>query len=161
TLSALPFSRRELKLHINALVEAVQGQPFEEVIRTLERRIRSAHRVRVIGAAVGLVAFLAASVALFDFLTLDTRFASLTMWLGGIRATPRYSGQVILVAIDGETEKRIGRKFDRTWRHEHAQLVDRLSAAGARTVAFDMSFKEAMPEEDRQLADALAAARMR
>jgi CHASE2 domain-containing sensor protein len=93
--------------------------------------------------AIGLVVVLA-SVALLDFSTLDMRLASLTMWLGELGAAPAPSGDVLTVTIDGETEKRIGRRFDRTWRREHAQLVDRLSEAGARTIAFDVAFMEAM-----------------
>jgi CHASE2 domain-containing sensor protein len=161
TLNALPFSERDLKPSINALVEAVQGRPFEEVAETLARGIRSARRAQLAGAGIGLLVFLAASVQLLDFLTLDTRCASLTMWLGGLGAAARHSEGVVMVTIDGETEKRIGRKFDRSWRREHAQLVDRLSEAGARTIAFDMLFKEAMPEEDKRLADAFAGARQR
>src|SRR5262245_32639340 len=161
TLSALSFSERYLKASINALVETVQGRPFEEVAKDQARRVRSAIRARLIGAAIGVGAFLAASVALLDFLTVDTRVASLIMWLGGLGGAPRYSGDVVLVTIDGETEKHIGRKFDLTWRREHAQLVDRLSTAGARTIAFDIAFKEALPAEDKRLADAFAAARQR
>ena len=65
----------------------------------------------------------------------------------------------MIVTIDGETEKKVGRDFGRSWRREHAEVVNRLSQAGARTIAFDISFKEPMPEEDELLARAFANAR--
>ena len=96
------LDERDLKPCINALVEAVQGRPFEEIAEDLARRIRSARRARLAGVAIGLVVFLAASVALLDLLTLDTRFASLTMWLGGLGTAPQRQRR----RVDGDHRRR-------------------------------------------------------
>ncbi|HEY0859086.1 MAG TPA: CHASE2 domain-containing protein [Albitalea sp.] len=138
TLNGLNLDERALKPHINALVETLQGRSFEEVARRLDDRLRSQRRARWIGAGVGLVTFLAAWVALFDFAGLDTRLASATMWLAGIGQPAPWSGEVVLVAIDEATERQVGRPFDASWRREHALLIQRLAAAGVRSIAFDL-----------------------
>lgn len=160
TLNGLTLDERSLKLHITALVETLQGEPFEEVATALRRRIRSARRAQVAGVAAGLAMFFAASVALLEFFGLDTRVASLTMWLGAPAvAQPAGSGGVLLVGIDETTVQRIGRPFDASWRREHAQLIERLQQAGARAVAFDLFFEHAgVPAADAALERALRAA---
>ena len=48
------------------------------------------------------------------------------------------SGEIVVVRLDNESLRRIGRW---PWpRREYAQLIDRLTAAGAKHVAFDMAF---------------------
>ena len=48
------------------------------------------------------------------------------------------SGQVVLVKIDDQSLRRIGRW---PWpRHYHADLIDRLTAAGAKRIIFDITF---------------------
>ncbi|HJV61114.1 MAG TPA: CHASE2 domain-containing protein [Albitalea sp.] len=141
TLNALNLDQRALKPHLNALVETVQGRSFEDVAAQLQRRIRSQRRAQWTGAGVGLAAFMAGWVALLDFVGLDTRLASATMWLARSSAAAPWSGEVVLVTIDESTLRTVGRPFDASWRREHAQLVRRLASAGARTVAFDLFFQ--------------------
>ena len=64
------------------------------------------------------------------------------------------SGQIVLVDIDSESLRRVGRW---PWpRNYHAQLTDRLSAAGAKRILFDLSFFGATAaQEDRAFADAM------
>ncbi len=160
TLNCLNLDERALKLHITALVETLQGEPFEDVARALRQRIRSARRAQMAGVAAGLAMFFAASVALLEFFGLDTRVASLTMWLGARPpAVAADTGEVLLVGIDETTVQRIGRPFDASWRREHARLIERLQQAGARTVAFDLFFERAgTPADDAALERALRAA---
>lgn len=155
TLNCLNLDERALKPHINALIETLQGHSFEDVARRLDDRLRSQRRARWIGAGVGLVMFAAAWVALFDFAGLDTRLASATMWLAGIGQPAPWSGEVVLVAIDEATERQVGRPFDASWRREHAVLIRRLAAAGARSIAFDLFVERA---GDATADDALEAA---
>lgn len=65
---------------------------------------------------------------------------------------------VVVVAIDDPSLAEIGRW---PWRRSvHAALIERLSAAGARVIAFDVILHEPNPdnrEADRVLADAIAA----
>jgi diguanylate cyclase len=64
------------------------------------------------------------------------------------------SGDIVLVKIDNESVKKIGRW---PWpRRYHAQLTDRLTAAGAKRVVFDIQFYSATdPDEDAALAEAI------
>jgi EAL domain-containing protein (putative c-di-GMP-specific phosphodiesterase class I)/CHASE2 domain-containing sensor protein len=64
------------------------------------------------------------------------------------------SGQVVLVKIDSQALRKVGRW---PWpRRYHAQLTDRLTAAGAKRILFDISFFGATDHEnDRALAQAL------
>jgi adenylate cyclase len=65
---------------------------------------------------------------------------------------------IVIVAIDDASLGSIGRwPWDRT---VHADLIDTLSAAGAKTIALDVNFPEPSDERnDEALADALARAR--
>ena len=65
------------------------------------------------------------------------------------------SGDIVLIKIDNESLQHVGRW---PWqRRYHAQLIDRLTAAGARRIFEDVQFFAATdPDDDRQLADAIA-----
>ncbi|MCE3289635.1 MAG: hypothetical protein K0R83_1647 [Caulobacter sp.] len=66
------------------------------------------------------------------------------------------SEQVVIVAIDNRSIAALGRW---PWpRQVHARLIDRLHAAGARAVAYDVLFTEPSPVGDEALAGALARA---
>ena len=64
------------------------------------------------------------------------------------------SGDIVLVKIDNQSLRDVGRW---PWpRRYHGELIDRLSAAGARRVVVDINFFGATdPADDRALADAL------
>ena len=66
----------------------------------------------------------------------------------------RASGDIVLVAIDDRSVQKIGRW---PWpRRYHAQIAERLTAAGARRIFFDITFEAASdPEDDRLLASAI------
>lgn len=69
-------------------------------------------------------------------------------------ATP---DDIVIVAIDDRSLKQLGRW---PWsRHVHAQLLERLTRAGVRAVAFDIMFAEAANDDggDTHLAGAIAA----
>lgn len=156
--SMLSIDERALNASFNTLLEAVQDESFVDRADEAGRE----RRVRLAAALAGIAAFLAGWMALFDLLGLDTRQATATMALaaawGG--AAPRWSGQVVLVAIDEGTVQAVGRPFDAGWRAEHARLVRNAAAAGARSVAFDLFLEDAgPPAADAALADALAASR--
>ncbi len=80
--------------------------------------------------------------------------------LRGVRDSVRHqqaSGELHIVEIDAKSLRMVD-----SWpwpRSEHARLVDALTKAGARTVAFDVDFSSnSSPAEDKALADALACA---
>ena len=74
--------------------------------------------------------------------------------------TPPWSGEVVLVGIDEESERAIGRKFDPSWRAEHATVIANAASAAARVVAFDMVLEDAGADAaNAALRSALAATR--
>ena len=64
------------------------------------------------------------------------------------------SGQIVLVKIDDDSLRQVGRW---PWpRRYHAQLTDRLTAAGAKRILFDLTFfGVTTPTDDRAFADAI------
>ena len=149
------------------LIEIIGAGGRQDTPLTLAQRLRELRlklRVSRVGTAfaltVAFIVFFLGWMRVFDFLTLDTRVETYTMalgerWLGALR-----TDGVALVAIDEDSERRLGRAFDRSWRSEHAQLVDRLTEAGAKAIAFDLWFDDADPA-DAALAAAFARARAR
>lgn len=84
---------------------------------------------------------------------LDNKLADLGFQIGGRSAT----GDVVLVEIDAKSIEAL-----QSWpwpRGYHAQVLDRLIAAGASKVAFDIDFSAfSRLEEDKKLEEALARA---
>ncbi len=156
SLNMLRIQPRALKESLNALAEAVQGRSFSGVADE-QRRTK---RLKAAALAAGVLAFIGGWVSLFDFLQIDTRVATATMRLSAAlpgAATPP-PADVVLAAIDRGTEAAVGRKFDASWRGEHARFLRRAADAGARTVAFDLPFESDGPEAaDAELRDALQA----
>lgn len=76
-------------------------------------------------------------------------------WLMRQRGPTAPDPRVVLCLIDADSIDRYGRF---PWRRDRiAALVDRLSAGGAKVIAFDLVFSEpASPAEDRALAEAIA-----
>jgi len=64
------------------------------------------------------------------------------------------SGDIVLVTIDNESLRKVGRW---PWpRRYHAQMIDRLTAAGAKRIFFDVTFEtRSDPVDDRLLAEAI------
>jgi len=54
-----------------------------------------------------------------------------------------WSEEVVLVGIDQKTEQALKRKFDPSWRAEHATLISNAASASARVVAFDIVLEDA------------------
>jgi adenylate cyclase len=107
-------------------------------------------RLGALVAAAVLALWAAGGLDRLEADSVDARFAMR-------RAEPR--GEVVVVAIDGPTFSDYeGRQwpYPRRW---HAELLDRLTAAGARVVAYDVQFTEASrPAEDLALYDAATRA---
>ncbi len=103
--------------------------------------------------AIAVVVSLLALMAALDLFTLDTRLASLTMWAARPLTTPVISPDLAMVALDSSVPRS-------EWRRLHAVVVDRLSEAGAKVIAFDMYFESSTPD-DGALARAIERARQR
>ena len=156
-LGMLTFDERALKASITTLLESLRQQDFEGEVRKLQEERRKLEqerlllegdrkrrlRVRIASVAVAFALFFAAISQLFSFIGLDERVALVTMLLARIGAPePPWSGKIFFVAIDEESERAIGRKFEHNWRTEHAALIANAASAAARTVAFDLTLED-------------------
>ncbi len=148
------------------LVDAIVGRKRGFARRELDRFQRGARVVKagsLIAPVLATFLLLAAWMQAFDALLLDTRVASYSMWLGQLFVGPPRDSSVVLIAIDEDSEKRLGRKYGRApeWRLDHAKMIDRLSTAGVAAVAFDFYIEDENEGEgsaDKTLADAIRQA---
>ena len=116
------------------------------------RRVRRRFRLALIlgagvmAAVVGVIAYAGHVFSSLELSSVDTRFS--------IRGD-QPAHNLAVVAIDDNTISQLGR-----WpfaRHYHAQAIDRLRAAGARVIAYDVQFTEpTQASEDNALIDSVA-----
>jgi adenylate cyclase len=80
--------------------------------------------------------------------------------LFALRGTVNPPPDVAVVSISLDSAKAVGQtnELDEWPRELHAELIDRLAAAGAAVIAFDVFFEEARGGGDRQLAGAIRRA---
>jgi adenylate cyclase len=80
----------------------------------------------------------------------------LHVWRGDKRVT-----EAVLVYLDEASHQKLGQPLNAAWdRSIHARLIDRLTAAGARAIVFDIVFSDAntnQPAADQRLADSIKA----
>jgi CHASE2 domain-containing sensor protein len=153
-LNALAFSDREIGEDADRLVKKIRGPgetPRELFVRALSHRV---------GLAAALAMGCAAWLGLFDFLSLDTKTASATLWLADAVAPVAPSPELQVIAIDAATEKALGKPFRQNpaARRDHANLIRTLAQAGARTIAFDLFITKPSEADDAELVSAIAAA---
>jgi CHASE2 domain-containing sensor protein len=143
----------------DAVVSALRLETAE--LRNLKLRLR-------LGKASIAAAFLLAPVlfgllwlGVFDRLPRGLKLQSYTGWLVDNFFPKSFTDRIALVPMTDRTARRFNRPLEgANWRGEHAKLVDRLSLAGARVIAFDMYFPK--PKEfDPEFARAILAARQR
>lgn len=125
------------------------GQPDELAEqRTIRDRARARLRFRNRAIATPIVVFLfvvlAAASGLFDRLTLTWLVAASPVWFGDPLA-----GKLPVDSIAIVTTKD---SITPDWRPRHADLLGRLSRAGARVVAFDVRFRVSTPHDEVLLA---------
>lgn len=146
------------------LVNAILGRPrgyLKTELDRLQRLLRAIKLSTLLVPAVAALVMLALWVGLLDALTLDTRAASYLLWAGEQLSPPAHDPGVLLVRIDRHSVDRLGRDFGPlpAWRRDHARLIDRAAAAGAKAVVFDLFF-ERDTEADARLAAAAREARL-
>ncbi len=153
-INALTFSDRQIGEDAQRLVEAIAPPqtPLALWVKSL---------ARLVGVAAALGMLFAAWLSAFDFLSLDTKTASFTLWLADTVAPVAPSPNLQMVVIDADTERVLGKSFRRNpaVRRDHAELIGKLAQAGAKTVAFDIFITTPSPAEDAELVNAINAAR--
>lgn len=163
TRNAATLRNAAFAADFDVLVDELLGRARGTLRTELDRLRRfaiGAGSAALLVPALALGAALAAWAGAFDYLHLDTHLQQALL-----ARTPRPAGAaVLLVTIDGESEQRLGRRWPTpraAWRADHARLVDRAAAAGARAVVFDLAFdcRAAGDPCDAELAALAAAAR--
>ena len=153
-INALTFSDRQIGEDAQRLVEAIAPPqtPLTLWVKSL---------ARLVGVAAALSMLFAAWLSAFDFLSLDTKTASFTLWLADTVAPVAPSPGLQMVVIDADTERVMGKSFRRNpaVRRDHADLIRALAQAGAKTVAFDIFITTPSPADDAELVNAINAAR--
>ncbi|NTV36189.1 MAG: CHAT domain-containing protein, partial [Anaerolineaceae bacterium] len=140
-------------------VKTALDQNNAELAR-LEQTIKFRRMTFAVATGTSLFVFLLSWVQLFDILPPAVRIESYAMWLAGIFSRRSSGEQVVIVTINDRTEQELGKPFGRDWRREHAILIDRLSQAGAKVVAFDLYFEE-LTTYDSEFINAIERARNR
>jgi adenylate cyclase len=112
------------------------------------------------GWVAGLAgAFLAAGVgwALHEF-TFGSGLVNLSYDLLTVAKPTVIPTEVVLVVMDEESHEKLGQPLNAPWdRALHAQLIDKLTTAGARAIVFDIVFSDpATSQADQRLTRALA-----
>ncbi len=121
---------------------------------TVRDNAQAVYRRLALVARVGIV-----SAIVVLFLWWGGLFAGLSSRLNNIYYAPRpTSGNVVIIAVDDESLGAYGRSLVEWPRTLHARLVDILSQAGARVIAFDVLFSERAPG-DEEFARAIIRAR--
>lgn len=156
-LNGLSVADRGIDEGADHLIDAIRGYRAGAVETDRGWRVRG----RWLAVAVATTLLCAAWVGLFDLTGLDTRSASATIWLADIVAPVPASDELQLVVVDAQTERALQQPFTRNpaARRSHAELIRRLSAAGARTIAFDIFITMPSPTDDAVLLAAIAQAR--
>jgi adenylate cyclase len=119
------------------------------------RRVRRARligllTVAAVAVGVGVIAYATDLFRTIDLNTVDTRFS--------IRGAQDRPDDIVVVKIDDTTFNQLELQWPFP-RHIHAQMIDRLSEAGARAIAYDVQFTEpTVPREDNALIRAVQRA---
>ncbi|HEX6228054.1 MAG TPA: adenylate/guanylate cyclase domain-containing protein [Solirubrobacterales bacterium] len=107
--------------------------------------------VGALAAAIGIATYAADAFRTLELNSVDTRFS--------VRGTEEPPSEVAVVAIDDVTFSRLGVQWPFP-RSLHGELIDRLTEAGVRAIAYDVQFTEpTTPREDNALIRAVDRAR--
>jgi CHASE2 domain-containing sensor protein len=152
---------RDFELLVDVILKRPRGYARRQLDR-LQRMLFVAKAAALVVPVLAIGLALAVWMQALDFLSLDTKAASYLLWaadrIGGAGPEP----PVLIAAIDDATEKALGRSLGPTaeWRRDHARVIDRAAAAGARAVVFDLFFEQGTEADaDGELAAAARRAR--
>ena len=154
--------RQDFDNLVDAIIGRARGFARRELDR-LQRGVRVLKASSLLVPVIALLVLFTAWMQLFDAFLLDTRVASYSMWLGERFVASPPESSVLLIAIDEDSVKRLGRKYGRApeWRMDHARIIDRLAVGGVAAIAFDLYIESEIESEtaaDTALADAIRRA---
>ncbi len=113
---------------------------------------RNLERAIIAAAALLLILPFAGEPLRVEYGLIDFRFA---VSRGGT-GTGDYE-QVAIVLADTDSEARLGRLFDSSWREFYPEFIEILENAGARAIIWDVAFAASEPGLDPALAERIAA----
>lgn len=111
---------------------------------TRSRRPRKRTRPLLLGlvaatsVAIALVSYATDLFASIELSTVDARFS--------VRGAQRPPSDIVVVGIDDQTLREVGQPFPRT---DDAKVIDRLSRAGAKVIAWDIVYQGPSPGPQR------------
>jgi len=135
----------------------VHGRELELLVKKMFRRpvflFSDLKILFLIAPSVTYIMFFLLWLHIFDFIYIDTIIERYTIAFGDslIEKEKKFSDDIVLVTIEEPS-------FDISWRKKHALLIDKLSKAGAKVIAFDMYFEE-QSEFDDLFIDAIKKAK--
>jgi CHASE2 domain-containing sensor protein len=143
---------RDTTLAIENTADPKRLEKQHAILDRAEARLRFRNRAVATTVVMFFVAVLAAASGLFDHLKLAWIVAASPVWFGDpLAGTLPVDSIAIVTTQDSITQD---------WRPRHAELLTKLSRAGARVVAFDVRFKSPTVH-DGILAAAADSARVR
>jgi CHASE2 domain-containing sensor protein len=143
---------RDAERAIETSEHPAQREKQQAILGRARARLRFRNRAVAIAALMFVVVALAAASGLFERVSLTWIAAASPVWFGDPVAKTLPVDSIAIVTTQDV--------IDSTWRPRHAELLTKLSQAGARVVAFDVRFRSQTPE-DATLAAAIQAARQR
>ena len=169
TRNAIAIDDSRFHQDFDNLVDVIMGRSRGFARRELDRLQRGVRVLKsssLIAPVIAILLLFTAWMQVFDFFLLDTRVASYSMWLAEQFVGSPAEPSLVLIAIDEDSERRLGRKYGRApeWRADHARMIDRLAAAGVAAIAFDLYIEAENAGEgaaDAALADAIRRARQK
>jgi len=153
------FFEQDFDLLVDDLLGRQRGYARTELDR-LQRLLQAIKVSSLLVPSLAVLVLLGLWLGLLDEFALDTGASSHLLTLANQISTPPSDPGVLLVTIDPASEQRLRRPFGSSpaWRLDHARLIDRAAAAGARAVVFDLYF-ERPTSADATLAKAALRAR--
>ncbi|MCB1761127.1 MAG: CHASE2 domain-containing protein [Gammaproteobacteria bacterium] len=138
---------------VENLIARIQRRTLRDSFRRFTDRNALERARRVATPLLTALLFSLMWVGLLDLMALDTRASIWSFALSEMVAPQALDEEITLVAIPATFDTRAPDA-----RHRYAQLIDILSAAGARRILLDLYFETPQPAADAVLAAALAKA---
>ena len=104
----------------------------------------------VVGVALLLLLFLGPPRRV-EYLLLDFRF-----FVNRLFPSDGLEEAVVVLLVDPDSETRMGRTYDATWREFYPTIIDKIERSGARAIVWDAEFAADLPEFDGTFSERLA-----
>ncbi|MGF1468788.1 MAG: TIR domain-containing protein [Sandaracinaceae bacterium] len=139
SLGGDPVRRRAL---LQEVAQAL-GRPEAQIELSIRDWAGAVLRAARAAALVGALVVLALGSHLLDAIDVDTRWQWLAMTARGWAGRAPVPEDLLYVRLTPDDVDRLGGPYGPAYRCHHAALLDALSSAGARVVAFDVYFPDA------------------